>query len=236
MRTAVVTGGSRGLGPAFARVLAEEGIAVALGARDVGQVEAVAAELADTHDVPAFGHALDVTDEASLTAFRTATLDRFGRVDVVVANAGIGTFAPIVAADAADVRAMLEVNVTGLLLTLKAFAPDLEAAPSRGLAITVTSDVSARVFPGGAAYVATKHAARAITRTFQQEHPDLRVCELRPGSTATYFGGGAPEQRDRHGNLSAAEVAEVLRVAVTAPDEVRVEELVVRSSTQPPDL
>lgn len=235
MRTAVVTGASRGLGAAFARVLAEEGVALALGARDVGQVEGVGAELAEAYDVPTLGHRLDVTDESSLAAFRTATLERFGRVDVVVANAGLGRFASIVEVDPADVQAMFAVNVTGLLLTLKTFAADLEAAPTRGVAVAVTSDVSARVFPGGAAYVASKHAARAIARTFQQEHPALRVCELRPGSTATAFGGGSPDG-DRDGTLDVTQVAEVLRVALRAPDDVRVEELVVRSSSQPPDL
>ncbi|MEX1163400.1 MAG: SDR family NAD(P)-dependent oxidoreductase [Nitriliruptor sp.] len=235
MRTAVVTGASRGLGAAFARVLAEEGCSLALGARDVDGVRAVADELASEHVVEATAGHLDVTDEDSLIRFRAEVVERFGRVDIVVANAGIGSFAPIVATDADDVRAMLEVNVTGLLSTLKTFAADLLAAPTRGMVVVITSDVSARVFPGGAAYVATKHAARAIARTFQQEHPELRVCELRPGATATHFAGGSPD-RDLHGHLTADEVAETLRTAISLPDHVRVEELVVRSATQAPDL
>jgi 3-oxoacyl-[acyl-carrier protein] reductase len=235
VRTAVVTGASRGLGPAFARVLAEEGCQLALGARHVDEVTAVAERLSAEHVVPAHAAHLDVTDEASLLAFRAEVVERFGRVDIVVANAGVGRFAPIVDTDVHDARTMLDVNVTGLLLTCKVFAGDLLAAPTRGLLVAVTSDVSARVFPGGAAYVATKHAARAIARTFQQEHPDLRVCELRPGATATHFAGGSPD-RDRHGHLSVDEVAEALRVAVSSGDDVRIEELVVRSSTQAPDL
>jgi 3-oxoacyl-[acyl-carrier protein] reductase len=235
MRTAVVTGASRGLGPAFARVLAEEGCTLALGARDVDAVRDVADRLAAEHVIETHAGQLDVTDEDSVARFRAEVVDRFGRVDIVVANAGIGSFAPVVETDVADVRAMLDVNVTGLLLTLRAFAADLAAAPTRGLVVAVTSDVSARVFPGGAAYGATKHAARAIARTFQQEHPDLRVCELRPGATATNFAGGSPD-RDLHGHLTAAEVAESLRTAVSLPDHVRVGELVVRSATQAPDL
>lgn len=235
MRTAVVTGASRGLGVAFARVLAEEGCSLALGARSVDAARAVAADLAAEHDVEAAAWHLDVTDEASLTRFRAEVVERFGRVDVVVANAGIGSFAPIVDTDAADVRAMLEVNVTGLLLTLRTFAADLLAAPTRGMVVAITSDVSARVFPGGAAYVATKHAARAIARTFQQEHPQLRVCELRAGATATHFAGGSPD-RDLEGHLTVEEVAATLRLAVSVPDHVRVEEVVVRSATQAPDL
>jgi 3-oxoacyl-[acyl-carrier protein] reductase len=235
MRTAVVTGASRGLGAAFARVLAEEGCSLALGARDLDAVRAVADDLATEHVVEATAGHLDVTDEDSLATFRAEVVERFGRVDIVVANAGIGSFASIAATDADDVRAMLEVNVTGLLLTLKTFAADLLAAPTRGMVVAVTSDVSARVFPGGGAYVATKHAARAIARTFQQEHPELRICELRPGATATHFAGGSPD-RDLHGHLTVDEVAETLRTAIGLPDHVRVEELVVRSATQAPDL
>jgi 3-oxoacyl-[acyl-carrier protein] reductase len=235
MRTAVVTGASRGLGAAFARVLAEEGCSLALGARDVDAVRAVADDLATEHGVEVTAGHLDVTDEDSLARFRAEVVERHGRVDIVIANAGIGSFAPIVATDAGDVRATFEVNVTGLLLTLKTFAADLLAAPARGMVVAVTSDVSARVFPGGAAYVASKHAARAIARTFQQEHPELRICELRPGATATHFAGGSPD-RDLHGHLTVDEVAETLRTAISLPDHVRVEELVVRSATQAPDL
>jgi 3-oxoacyl-[acyl-carrier protein] reductase len=235
MRTAVVTGASRGLGVAFARVLAEEGCRLALGARAVDDVTQVADRLADEHDVEVLAHPLDVTDGGSLAAFRAATVERFGQVDVVVANAGIGHFAPVVDARLADVRAMFEVNVTGLLATLQTFAGDLAAAPTRGLVVAVTSDVSGRVFPGGAGYVASKHAARAVVRTFQQEHPGLRVCELRPGATTTAFGDRDPDREVAVGHLSAGEVAETLRVAITAPDHVRVEELVVRSTGQSPD-
>jgi 3-oxoacyl-[acyl-carrier protein] reductase len=235
-RTAVVTGASRGLGVAFARVLAEEGCDLALGARDVAETQQVADELAVAHGVRTWAHHLDVTDPASLTAFRAAALERFDHLDVLVANAGIGRFAPIVDASLDDVAAMFDVNVTGFLATLRTFAHDLEVAPTRGLVVSVTSDVSARVFAGGAGYVASKHAARAISRTFQLEHPDLRVCELRPGSTVTAFGDRDPGRDRRDGQLTAAEVAEVLRVAITAPADVRVEELVVRHAGQAYEL
>lgn len=235
-RTAVVTGGSRGLGVAFARTLAEEGCRVALGARDLVAAEAVAGELAAAHGVPMTAHHLDVTDPASVRRFRDEVVATHGGVDVLVANAGIGVFAPVVDADPADVAAMLAVNVTGLLTTLGVFAADLEAAPGRGLVITVTSDVSARVFAGGAGYVASKHAARAVSRTFQLEHPQLRVCELRPGSVRTAFAGADPDRPRGDGQLTEREVAETLRVVLRAPDDVRVEELVVRHAGQPYDL
>jgi 3-oxoacyl-[acyl-carrier protein] reductase len=230
MRTAVVTGASRGLGQAIAEVLADEGCRVVLGARDTARLAVVAAEL--PHEPVVLP--LDVTDLDSVGRFRRAALDATGRVDVVVANAGIGAFGPMVGFDPDTFDAMAAVNVRGLWATLATFAEDLTAAPTGGLAIVVTSDVSARVFPGGGPYVATKHAARALARTFQQEHPDLRVCELRPGATATHFAGNHPDARG-DGQLSAAEVAEPLRAVLRAPDDVRIEELVVRSAGQAPD-
>jgi 3-oxoacyl-[acyl-carrier protein] reductase len=228
-RTAVVTGASRGLGAAFARVLADEGFHLALGARDTAEVGALAATL----DTDTLVRHLDVTDLDSVRGLRDATVERFGRVDVVVANAGIGAFGTMVDFDPAVFDRLLAVNVRGLWATLAAFAADLGVAPTRGLAVVVSSDVSARVFPGGGPYVATKFAVRALARTFQQEHPDLRVCELRPGATATHFADNHPDRRGE-GQLHADEVAEALRTVVRAPDDVRIEELVVRSAGQAP--
>lgn len=236
MRTAVVTGASRGLGAAIAEVLADEGCAVALGARDLDAVADVARRVADAHGVSTSAHHLDVTDPASVRSFRDAVVEQHGRVDVLVANAGIGRFAPVVDADLDEVDAMFAVNVTGLLATLAAFASDLEASSDRGLVVTLTSDVSARVFAGGAGYVASKHAARAVSRTFQLEHPQLRVCELRPGSTRTAFNGADPDAQPAAGQLTAAEVAATLRAVVGAPADVRVEELVVRHAEQAYEL
>jgi len=125
--------------------------------------------------------------------------------------------------------------VLGVWRCLAAFAGALEDAPSRGLVLVVSSDVSARVFPGGGPYVASKHAVRALARTFQQEHPELRMCELRPGSTRTSFNGADPGAPVAPGSLTAEEVVATLRMVVTAPDDVRVEEVVVRSAGQAPD-
>jgi 3-oxoacyl-[acyl-carrier protein] reductase len=234
-RTLAITGASRGLGVAVAEVAAAEGFYVALGARDADAVERLAADLADEHGVGGLGMRCDVTDVASIASFRDAIIERFGRLDVVVANAGIGSFGPMVGFDSDAFDAMFAVNVRGVWATLSAVADDLEAAPTRGTAILVSSDVSDRVFPGGGPYVATKHAVRALARTFQQEHPQLRVCELRPGSTRSSFAGQDPTTPSGEGVLSSTDVARTLRVVLTAPDDVRIEELVVRSAGQAPD-
>lgn len=161
MPVAVVTGASRGLGRAFARMLADEGYALALGARSRNELEEVAEGLA-TDTVVA---GLDVRDPASVGAFRDAVAARFPVVDVVVANAGVGRFQPLVEFDVDDFDRLFDVNVKGVWLTLRAFTPLLEAADA-GLAVVVSSDVSTRIFPGGGPYCATKWAVRAL-------NPDL---------------------------------------------------------------
>jgi NAD(P)-dependent dehydrogenase (short-subunit alcohol dehydrogenase family) len=228
-RAAVVTGASRGLGAAFARVLSEEGFAVSLGARDRGAVERLAGELPG----PALPLRLDVADAGSVEAFRRAALERFGRVDVVVNNAGIGIFKRLEETSPAEFEETFRVNVFGAWATTVAFLPWLNE--SRGLVLMVSSDVSTRTFPNGGSYTASKFALRALTRTFQQENPELRVLELRPGAVDTYFAGSTPGAPGKDWFLQPAVVAEALRFALRLPPGARVEELVLRSAGQTPE-
>lgn len=227
-KVAVVTGASRGLGVAFARVLAEEGYAVALGARDREGIERLASELPVS-----LAHPLDVADAAGVAAFRDAVLGRFGRVDVLVNNAGIGIFKRLEDFSAEEFARTFQVNVQGVWAVTKAFLPRLRDA--NGLVVMVSSDVSTRTFPSGGAYTASKFALRALSRTFQQENPGLRVLELRPGAVDTHFAGSAPGAPGKEWFLRPETVAETLRFALRLPPEARPEEIVVRSSSQPPE-
>lgn len=229
-RVAAVTGASRGLGAAFARVLSEEGFAVALGARDAGAVERLAAGLPG----PAFGHALDVTDAGSVEAFRRATIERFGRLDALVNNAGIGIFRRLDEISREDFESTFRVNVFGAWATTVAFLPALR--DSRGIVLMVSSDVSTRTFPTGGPYTASKFALRALTRTLQQENPELRVLELRPGAVDTSFAGSTPGAPGKEWFLQPSVVAEAVRFALRLPAGARVEEIVLRSSLQTPEF
>ncbi len=228
-RVAAVTGASRGLGAAFSRVLSEEGFAVALGARDSGAVERLAAELSG----PALGHRLDVTDADSVEAFRRATIERFGRLDMLVNNAGIGVFRRLDETSREDFEATFRVNVFGAWASTVSFLPWLKE--SRGIVLMVSSDVSTRTFPTGGSYTASKFALRALTRTFQQENPELRVLELRPGATDTSFAGSTPGAAGKEWFLQPEVVAEAVRFALRLPAGARVEEIVLRSSLQTPE-
>lgn len=228
-RVAVVTGASRGLGAVFARVLAEEGYAVALGARDAGSIERLAAAL----PTPGFAHPLDVADPASVDAFRDAVLGRFGRVDALVNNAGIGVFQRLEEISAEDFERTFRVNVQGVWAVTRAFLPQLKAA--RGLVFMVSSDVSTRTFPTGGSYTASKFALRALARTFQQENPELRVLELRPGAVDTWFAGSTPGAPGKDWFLQPEVVGEAVRFALRLPHGARVEEIVLRSAGQTPE-
>ena len=228
-RVAAVTGASRGLGAALARVLAQEGYAVVLGARDVGAVERLAAELPQ-----GFAHRLDVGDPESVEAFRRATIERFGRLDVLANNAGIGVFRRLEETSREDFEATFRVNVLGVWATTVGFLPWLKE--SRGLVVMVFSDVSTRTFPTGGSYTASKFAVRALTRTLQQENPELRVLELRPGAVDTSFAGSTPGAAGKEWFLQPDVVGEALRFAVRLPAGARVEEIVLRSSQQTPEF
>ena len=229
-QVAVVTGASRGLGAAFARVLSEEGFAVAFGARDLSAVERLAAELPG----PALALRLDVTDPESIEGFRRAAIERFGRLDVLVNNAGIGVFRRLEETSRADCESTFRVNLQGAWAVTVAFLPWLRE--SRGLVLMVSSDVSTRTFPTGGSYTASKFALRALARTFQQENPELRVLELRPGAVDTWFAGSTPGAPGKDWFLQPDVVGEAVRFALRLPPGARVEEIVLRSAGQAPEF
>jgi NADP-dependent 3-hydroxy acid dehydrogenase YdfG len=230
---AVITGASRGLGATFARVFAEEGFAVALGARDAGAIETLAAELSGTGG-EAYAHPLDVGDPGSVDAFRRAVLDRFGRVDALVNNAGLGIFRRLEEQSWEDWDRTFRVNVFGAWAMTTSFLPQLRER--HGLVLMVSSDISTRTFPTGGSYTASKFALRALTRTLQQENPELRVLELRPGAVDTHFAGSTPGAPGKDWFLQPQVVGEAVRFALRLPEGARLEEIVLRSAGQTPEF
>lgn len=228
-KVAAVTGASRGLGSVFARVLAEEGYGVALGSRDQEGIERLAASLPGS----SFAHPLDVGDAGSVATFRDAVLARFGRLDVLVNNAGIGIFKRLEEFSPEDFASLFRVNVQGAWAVTTAFLPQLKAA--RGWVMMISSDVSTRTFPTGGPYAASKFALRALARTLQQENPELRVLELRPGAVDTHFAGSTPGAPGKEWFLQPEPVAEAVRFALRLPPQARLEEVVLRSILQTPE-
>lgn len=183
-RTAVITGGSSGIGLATARAFVNEGAHVAITGRNRDTLDLATKELGDA----AIALTADAADENQLaTAFAEAA-DRLGGIDIVFANAGISGRTPVARTDPNDFRRIVDVNLTGVFLTVQAALPHLRENASIILNGSVHAVMGA---PGMAAYAATKAAVRAMTRVLAAELSPrrIRVNQVTPGGTNTPIWG-----------------------------------------------
>jgi NADP-dependent 3-hydroxy acid dehydrogenase YdfG len=222
-RTALVTGGSSGIGAATVRALADAGFATVIAARRLERCQ----ELAD--EVGGQALALDVTDPASVEGLAAEV----GEVDVIVHSAG-GALGqePIAEADEARWRTMYESNVLGVVRVTKALLPALEQGGT-GHIVILGSVAGVEVYPGGGGYTAAKHAVHALAQTIRLELLDkeIRVTEIAPGMVDTEFSlvrfDGDRERAEAVYRglkpLRAEDVAELIAFAVTRPPHVDID-------------
>lgn len=184
-RRALVTGASSGIGAATARLLASAGYRVALLARDESKLRGLADELGAER---ALVLPCDLRDPAAIERAFATTRERFGGLDLLVNNAGLGYRARVDELDPALLRQTFETNVSGLLLACKAALPLLRASP-RPVVVNVASVVGRRGIPGQSAYAASKAAVVSIGEALRLEWRahGIAVCTLNPGLTATGF-------------------------------------------------
>ena len=213
-KVAFVTDVSRGVGAAVARRLSAAGAAVGLTSRrdDLGLDRAVA-------------RSCDVRDPAQVKAAVEATFEVFGRLDIVVADAGVGAYGAFLELDPQQVELMIDVNLKGTLYTAQATLPHLTAADG-GDFVSLASVGGLRGFVHETAYNASKFGQVGFARSL-----DLEMCEhgvrctsIAPGGIATDFAMGAgrtPDKPDVEGMVSADHVADVVHFAVTRPPEIR---------------
>ena len=209
-RVAFITGASRGVGAAVARAFNADGMRVALASRsgdDLGL---------------GLGLECDVRDPGAVEAAVAATVDELGRLDVVVANAGVGAYGPFLELDPDDVEAMIDVNLKGTLYTARFTLPHL--IESKGDFVSLASVAGLRAFPGEAVYNASKFGLLGFTRALDHELRELgvRVTNIAPGGIATDFAMGSgrtPESVE--GMMSAEDVADVVLFAVNQPRNLR---------------
>lgn len=209
-RVGFITGASRGVGAAVARAFHGDGMKVALASRsgdDLGL---------------GLGLRCDVRDPEAVAAAVDATISEFGRLDVVVANAGVGAYGPFLEMDAEDVEAMIDVNLKGTLYTARFTLPHL--IESKGDFVSLASVAGLRAFPGEAVYNASKFGMLGFTRALDHELRELgvRVTNIAPGGIATDFAMGSgrtPESVE--GMMTADEVADVVLFAVNQPRGLR---------------
>ena len=232
---AVVTGASSGIGAATAIALGRQGYQIVAGARRVERLQRVAGE-------EGLALRLDVTDEDSVNDFVKQIARRFGRIDVLVNNAG-GALGLNPVAEAKDDEwiGMWQTNVLGLMWMTRACLPLLRKA-KHGHIVNIGSIAGFETYRGGAGYTAVKHAARAITRTLRLElnGEPIRITEIAPGLVETEFSvvrfhgdrKAAKAVYEGIKPLTAEDVADCVVFAVTRPPHVDIDEIVVRPVAQ----
>jgi 3-oxoacyl-[acyl-carrier protein] reductase len=186
-KTAIVTGASTGIGRAIALALAKAGYAIAVNYQSrAAEAEAVVATIVGA-DGTAFACRADVSTDAGAASLVTETLQNFGRLDVVVNNAGLAVGAPLAEIDEAHIHSLTAVNIAGVLLVSKHAAAAFPAPPVGGVIINISSINGITPIPGGAVYSATKAAVNAITLSLAAElgSRSIRVNAIAPGLTMT---------------------------------------------------
>jgi len=239
-KVVVITGASSGIGEAMARLLASHGARVVLGARRVDRLEAIVAEI-QAAGGQARAVAVDVTKREQVKALVAAAVEHFGRVDVLINNAGIMTAAPLDADKVEEWDREIDVNIKGVVYGISAALPHFRAQNS-GHLINVSSVAGHRVFPGFAVYCGTKFAVRAITEGFRQEAgPTIRSTIISPGAVESELGlqSGDPEVAEMMKGfegiaIPAEAIAQAVLYAIEQPPTVAVNELLVRPTAQVP--
>lgn len=193
-KVAYITGGSKGIGFGIAKKLVDAGMKVAISGRTLKTVKKAAEYLEIKENVLAL--ASDVTKiEDEQTAISTI-IEKWGKVDVVLANAGVGHFAPIDQMSSDDWNAMINTNLNGVFHTLKASVEALKK--SKGYYITLASLAGANFFANGAGYNATKFGVVGFTQAAMLDlrQYDVKVSTIMPGSVSTEFAGNSPSDKD----------------------------------------
>jgi NADP-dependent 3-hydroxy acid dehydrogenase YdfG len=238
-KVVVITGASSGIGEATARYLAAKGATIALAARRVDRLQKIVSEI-EAAGGKAKPFAVDVTDKAQVDKLIAEVLAAFGRLDVLINNAGLMAIAPMAQARTEEWDRMIDINVKGLLYGIAAALPVFEKQQS-GHFINIASVAGLKVFsPGGAVYSGTKHAVRAISEGLRQEvGGKIRTTVVSPGAVASELKYGSGDEASRRGivefykqEIPAESIARAIAYAIEQPAEVDVNEIVVRPTVQ----
>jgi len=226
-KVALVTGASRGIGAAVAKALDARGVRLGLASRsgdDLGVDGAVA-------------RPCDVRDPDDLEALASETAERFGGIDILVANAGVGAYGPFLDLPPDQLEEMIDVNVKGTLYAVRAALPHLLKSDEADV-VTLASEAGRRGLPFEAVYCASKFAQVGFTRALDHElrEQGVRCSNVCPGGVATDFAmgrGRTPDMPALVGMMTSEDVAEVVLFVVTRPRNHRILETAFRPMTEP---
>lgn len=232
-KVVVITGASSGIGEATARLLAAEGAKVVLGARRTERLARLTAEITAAGGVADF-RSLDVTSRAEMESFVGFAKEKFGRVDVVVNNAGVMPLSHLSALKIEEWDRMIDVNIRGVLYGIAAGLPVMQAQ-GFGQFVNISSIGGHRVIPTGAVYCATKFAVGAISEGLRQENGNIRVTVISPGVTESELAETISDptvratiEEYRKTAIKPDAIARAISFAIAQPGDVDVNEIIVR--------
>ena len=239
-KVVAITGASSGIGEATALLLAERGAAVVLGARRRDRLEATAQKITGQGG-RAIGVEVDVTQRADLEHLVARAVEEYGRLDVLVSNAGISRIGPVVDLDVDGWSAMIDVNLRGVMYGIAAALPVFRRQ-GQGHLVTTVSTAGLKITPTMAMYAATKNAVRTLLEGLRQESTDgvLRTTSISPGYVRTELADSVDDpalrQQIRDGmarfGLTPEAVARAIAFAIEQPHDVEIGDLTIRPTVQ----
>ena len=232
-KTAIVTGGTKGIGRGIAEALIREGVSVCISARDQDEVDRAVKELNGSKAGRAMGLVCDVRRHDQVAALIDHTVKELGGLDILINNAGVGSFETVEQTSPEDFRAVLETNLFGVFYCCHEAIPQMKQRGG-GYIINVSSLAGANPHPRMAAYNASKFGLNGFSEALMQEvrHDNIKVSYIMPGSVNTEFGGDSPND-EKSWQLTPADIARVVIDLLHHDDRTLPSRVEIRPSKPP---
>ncbi|GGN02029.1 short-chain dehydrogenase [Dyadobacter beijingensis] len=229
-KTALITGGSKGIGYGIAEALIRDGIRVAITSRSESNASQAAAALNKIKDGYALGIASDVRDLASQEKAVQTVLDQWGRLDYFIANAGVGHFAPIQELTPEIWKETIDINLTGVFFSAKASIAAL--TETQGYFINIASLAGTNFFAGGTAYNASKFGLVGFSQAMMLDvrNAGVKVTTIMPGSVATEFNDHQPSEKDAW-KIQPEDIGQIVSDLIKMPARTLPSKIEVRPTT-----
>ena len=237
-KVVIITGASSGLGEATAKRLAASGAKLMLAARREDRLKDLVAAIAKSGGTATY-QVTDVVDRAQVEALAKETLSTYGRIDVLINNAGLMPLSPLDQVKVEEWDQMIDVNIKGVLYGIAAVLPIMRQQKS-GHVINLSSVAGHKVFPGSAVYCATKYAVRAISEGLRLEsNGEIRSTNISPGAVATELTTTITDKDTAAGinqlyaiAIDADAIARAIAYTIEQPSDVDVNEIIIRPTRQ----
>lgn len=231
-KTALITGGSKGIGYGVAAVLIKEGIRVAVTSRSQESADKAAAELNKIQEGFAIGIESDVRNLESQQKAVDAVIAKWGQLDYFIANAGVGHFGPIKDLTAEEWQETIDINLTGVFFSAKASIAAL--TETKGYFITIASLAGTNFFPGGTAYNASKFGLVGFSQAMMMDvrEAGIKVSTIMPGSVATEFSNHQPSAKDAW-KIQPEDIGQIVSDLIKMPARTLPSKVEVRPSMPP---